>query len=388
MEIRELREDERDAAYYLGSQAFRFGNRQMRVPDHPDRRPRSTYGIWDDAGLQAMATIIPYEVHFGSDVTLPMGGVAAVASLPASRGKGYATQCLKYSLERMREAGQVVSTLFPFSFEYYDRLGWAWTGVKRTYEVPTRILRAAAETDDVRAAKESDRDAIRSTYTKFAQLYRGAVARDEKLWNQVLNSSEEQFRYTYLYEPNGIPEGYLTYMGGKREKTELREFVALTPRALRALLGLLRRHEMQIDKFTWDAPGDDLLWSTLYHWDLETKIAPTTQARIVDLPAALCAWRPDRAVRGSVTLAVTDEAAPWNQGVWRIEYEDGHVSAARTDDSAQLTLDIRAISQAYFGTPTCTEIRASDRITVHDEKGYDALVNLLAGPPMWMNDSF
>ena len=32
---------------------------------------------------------------------------------------------------------------------------------------------------------------------------------------------------------------------------------------------------MQIDKFAWDAPLDDPLWSLSMHWDLKTTLQPT-----------------------------------------------------------------------------------------------------------------
>jgi predicted acetyltransferase len=388
MEIREVREDELEAAYYLGSQAFGQGSRDTSRMKHPDRLARPIFGVWDDTGLQAVVAVIPYQIYLGAEVTVPMGGIASVSSLPASRGKGYAGSCLKYSLERMHDAGQVVSTLFPFSFEYYERFGWAWTGVSRTYETPTRILRPAAETEYVRAAGESDRTSIYAAYAEFARRYRGPVARTEQMWNQVLNSSDTEYRYTYLFERDGRVEGYLTYLGGKREQTRLREMIVLTARARRGLLGLLRRHEMQIDKFKWEAPEDDQLWSILMHSDIETRISPTTMGRVVDVPAALKAWRPDKSESGRVFLAVTDTAAPWNQGTWRIEFEGGEVTAVSTNDAPQLSLDIKALSQAYFGTPSVAEVRAAGHIDVHDEAGFRTFETLLAGPPMWMNDSF
>lgn len=388
MEIREIREDEREAAFALGSQAFMNGSRDMSRYHHPDRLPRRAFGVWDAAGLQAMAAVIDFEIYLGHEATVSMGGVASVACLPASRSKGYAGLCLKFSLEQMREAGQAVSTLFPFSFAYYDKFGYSWAGELRTYEVKTSILRAVAETDDVRAATEADRPAIAAAYAEFARRYRGAVVRSDKLWNQSLDSTEKEFRYTYIYEKDGRLEGYFSYLGGKREQTKLRAFIALTIPARRALLGLLRRHDMQIEKFAWDAPIDDPLWSVLMHWDLKTSLQPVAQVRIVDIPTALAAWRPKASASGNVIVDVQDECAPWNQGAWRIEFAGGEVQAARTDESSQISLDIRALSQAYFGTPTVPQLRAADRLTVHDEAAYEALRALFDGPPMWMNDSF
>ncbi len=141
------------------------------------------------------------------------------------------------------------------------------------------MLKAAPETQHVRAATEADRPAIVAAYTAKARRYRGPVERTEQQWNQVLNSTDKEFQYTYVYEQNGSIEGYITYRGGNRDGTRLREAILLIPGARRALLGLLRRHEMQIDTFRWDAPCDDPLWSTLMHWEVKTTLRPNTQAR-------------------------------------------------------------------------------------------------------------
>src|SRR5689334_13185776 len=94
LEIREISEEEMGRAFYLGSQAFRNGARDdNRLPNwlnDPNRSLSSHYGVWDEGGLQAKVVINHYKQHFGPDVVIPMGGIAGVASLPASRGKGYA----------------------------------------------------------------------------------------------------------------------------------------------------------------------------------------------------------------------------------------------------------------------------------------------------------
>ena len=54
----------------------------------------------------------------------------------------------------------------------------------------------------------------------------------------------------------------------------------------------------------------------------------------------------------------------------------------------QVSLDIQALSQAYFGTPDLDMVRRAGRLTVHDEKGYAVLRAALDGPPTWMNDEF
>lgn len=389
MEIRELTPDEQEAGTYIGRQAFAHGDRGgTGWHADPNCPPLTSLGVFDEAGMQARLHIIHYRVHLGANVVVPMGGIGGVACLPASRGKGYTGKLLQAALARMRDLQMPISSLFPFSWDFYRRYGWEWVGLTRQYVVPTRILKPSPHTEHVRAATEADRPKIESCYTAFALRYRGLLARDEKRWNDHLKDREEKYTFTFVYENNGIVEGYLSYRGGTDQETRLNEFIALNPTARLALLGLLRRHDMQTDKFAWRAPGNDPLYHQLCHNDVETKLFPTTQGRVVDVAAAFAAWKPNADSRGSVRLAVTDEHADWNQGVWHIEYENGQTDIRKTEREPQVTLSIQSLSQAYYGTPTLDEVREAGQLQVHEETGFDTLRDLLSGPPMWTCDSF
>ena len=388
MEIRKLREDESERAFYLGSQAFMFGSRDQSWRTDINKPDFVEFGVWDEAGLQAKATIIPFQLYMGAEQVVSMGGVAGVACLPASRGKGYAGTCLKYSLERMREAGQFISMLYPFSWEFYRKLGYEWVGQKRTYSVPTRILKPSPETAFVRQAIPADRSKVEACQVAFSKQYRGELVRTEKMWNRLLDNSEKEFTYTYLYERDGEVEGYLLYRGGKREETHLREFVTLTPRAQSGLLWLMKRMEMQIDKFVWDAPEDDLLWTQFYHWDVETKLQPFQMSRIVDVKAAFEALKPPIELSDSLTFEVVDETCSWNQGAWKVSFEGASVSIESTTSPAGLKIDIQALTQGYFGSPNIDTLFDAGRIEVHDESALETLAILLDGPTVWTNVFF
>ena len=389
MEIREFGPEEQERATYIGRQAFAHGSRGgSSWTDDPDCPTLTSLGVYDEGGMQARLNIIHYQVHLGADVTVPMGGIGGVSCLPASRGKGYVGALLKVTLERMHDLGMAISSLYPFSWDFYRKYGWEWVGTTRDYSVPTRICKPSGETEKVHAALPADRAKIEACYTEFAKRYRGMLTRDEKKWNATLKDTDENYTFAFLYEHDGKPEAYLMYRGGTGDNTYLNQFIALTPRARQAMLGLLRRHEMQTRKFTWRGPGNDALYHQLCHDDVETKVYPTTQGRIVDVQKALSAWKPNPEARGAVTIRVADEHADWNAGVWRVELEAGSVSVQRTDAIPQAALSIQALSQAYYGTPTVPEIRDAGHIEVHDESGYATLRALFDGPPMWTYDYF
>ena len=277
MDIRQLAGEELEQQYYVWSQAFEHGKRDMSEWQEYNRdnsERQAVYGIFDAAGLQATFQLVNMNLHFGPHVVVPMGAVNGVAVLPGARGKGYASGGVRYCLEQMRRNEQCVSILEPFNWDFYRGLGYEWVGLNRRYSLPSRILKPSPHTENVRAATPDDRERIAATYARFAIRYRGMLQRTPVEWKIMLDDMPKEHFYTYVYEQEGELEGYLTYHGGKREETRLREFVSLTARAQGGLLGLLRRHEMQIDKFSWNAPADDTLYSHLNHWDVETKLRP------------------------------------------------------------------------------------------------------------------
>jgi predicted acetyltransferase len=66
--------------------------------------------------------------------------------------------------------------------------------------------------------------------------------------------------------------------------------------------------------------------------------------RAIELRPAL----PAASGRG-VTVALTDDTAPWNAGTWRIESREGRMSAERTRATPELEMDVRALAPIYNG---------------------------------------
>ena len=394
MEIRILEGDERNLCNRLWAQAFSRGERSTNwigddEGNDEDKPPVVVCGVFDSAGLQACLLINGYHLYFGENVILPMGGIGGVACLPASRGKGYAGALLKFALERMKMDSQPISALFPFSWEFYRRYGYEWVGVQRDTKMPTKILSTYPETENVRLLEDNEMERIKPIYEKFAKGYRACLKRPETVWKKFCTHPEKRFRYLYVAEFDGEIEGYVNFTlpedGGN---AHLREFVTLTPRSRRGLLGLLKRHEMQFAHFHWKAPEDDTLWGEFYHWDIETKIRPVYMGRVVDAEAALALLKPSTYFRGEFRLKLTDTYAPWNERVLRVAFGEGNVEVEETEAKPNLRMDIQAFSQLYFGSPDADYLLRAGRVTVEDEVAYHALRSLVSGPPVFTNDHF
>ena len=77
--------------------------------------------------------------------------------------------------------------------------------------------------------------------------------------------------------------------------------------------------------------------------------------RVVDVEAALSG----RAYSdGSLVFDVRDAVCPWNEGRWKIEGG----SAARTNEAAEIALDVSALGSAYLGAVSFDQLQRALRV--------------------------
>jgi len=391
-QVRRLSEGESEEGDLIWLQAFERGNLD-RLPSLRSFRDQFNYrivrfGLWDSEGMQATFEMMNTQLNFGPAMLLPSTYISSIACKPASRGRGYGGAGLIHMLSDMRDSGKVLTTLCPANYDYYRQFGWEWINSRRLYRVPTAALESSPETQFVRAMRPNDKPAVEAVYATFASRYRGMSVRDEAEWDYLLGDRPSSVSYTYVYVREGAVEGYVVVREGSSEETFLPEFLALTSRAHRGLLGLLRTLQMQTKVFKWDAPEDDTLWSVCFHREIETSIRPVMQGRVVDVTRALSALQPTDGLVGECVISVQDPCVPWNQGRFQVCVYGGRAEVYASTKEADVEMDIQAFTQAYFGVLSVTQLRHRERITVASDAAFAILERLFAGPPMWNNGAF
>src|SRR2546421_6453380 len=146
MEIRVITAEHLEEYRHIVSHSFERGMACEMTAEELEGTER--FGVFEGGRLQASMRILPFEMFFGEE-RRPCGGIAGVACEPAARGRGYAGALLDRSLELMRERGQYLSSLWPFSFAYYRKFGWEWVGPGMEYKVPLDLLPPEAESKHV-----------------------------------------------------------------------------------------------------------------------------------------------------------------------------------------------------------------------------------------------
>ena len=398
MELRPLTLGDKDAQNRLMSEAFSGGSRpddNDNEEKEPDTKPTSpVLGMFDGTRLVASLTTHALHISWGTEV-VPLGGIAGVACTADQRGRGHVGKLLQESLKTMRDAGQFLSGLFPFSVAFYRRYGWDWVGEERIYTIPTAEIKAYPEGKHLRCYEGMEGlEVVRPVYDTFARRYRGMLTRTDPtpaFWDWALKNHGNRTTYVQVYHApeTGMAEGYLTFRYPKKGNTaDVGELIATTPAAYRGLLSVLHYYGTQVQKVRFSAPADSPLPLYVMHNDLKALQEPSFMARVVDVSAAFTTLRSDPGLSGQVTIAVTDEYADWNQKTFQITIEAGQVSVTTTQAVAGIALDIQTLTQAYWGHPSLGSLRTAGRLSVTDEKQYETLAKLLPPAVCYLQDDF
>ena len=393
MELRRLTGDDQAAVKRLMAEAFGGGMRPTE--EEPPSAPQSLQlGVFEGMRLAAAATVHDLHLTWG-DHDAPMGGVAGVACTVAERGRGHVAHLLSEALREMREAGQSLSGLYPFSYAFYRRHGWEWVGEKRHYKVPTALLQAAPEGRDVRVYEGPEAlEVVWPVYAAFARHHRGMTTRQDPVpdwWARSLEHAGNRTTYApvHLDPATGVADGYFTFRyPGPDQPARVGEFFATTPAAYRGLLSVMHYYGTQVSELEFVGPADDPLPLHVMHHDLTTTVSPLFMGRVVDVAAALSALHPPRGVEGRLNVGVHDPQCEWNNRVFAVALEDGRVAVSPTAAPPGLRLDVQGLTQAYWGQPSLTLIRQAGRLTVGDETQFALLSRLLPPAVTYLQDYF
>jgi len=406
-DLRALTQDDRAQLPQLMNDAFGRGRiATLPSPDEPAKPQSLCWGIFDGGRLVAAATIHDLTLLWG-DTPFRMGGVAGVACVTDQRGRGHVGRLLKHSLVEMRAAGQPLGGLYPFSYAFYRRYGWEWVGEKRRYTVPLSEIPSYPEATNTSMVTVDDvLPELKECYARYARRYRGMTDRmpeNPNYWNGLQQRDNRQ-TYVFAYRNpsnDSLPfregvgvgsntiDGYLSFRFPDDGDTgQIGDFFANTPEAYRGLMSMLHYYGTQLRKATWTAPVDDALPLHVMHQDLQSLSQPLFMGRLVDIAAAFEKLTPPSTVTGKVVINVDDRHCDWNTGPLAIEAEGGHITVQRTTDEPGITLDIQALSQAFWGQPGLTILRNAGRLAAVDERQFAILSQILPSTICYLQDFF
>ncbi len=348
MGLRGYREEDHKAVAGLAAGSFGGGLEWWEEYYAPEKNPRldpgQVYVVEEDGDIRATAVVLPLEVFVeGRPVT--MGGVAAVATHPAYRRRGYAGQLMCAALGGMRERGIHLSMLNPFAHTFYRRYGWELATEVISYRLKPTDLPASPKQEHLRDYRDEDLPRMMALLEEEASGYPLCVRRGDSSWRRALEREDTE---AAVYEAGGGVEGYVLYEYGEDRDTprslKVSEIVAATPAARGALISFMAAFDPLMFEVRYSTSRGAPLHPHLPSSYVEARISPECMLSLVDVEGALKLLRRDAGA--SLVLEVEDDEIPDNAG----EYTVGGGEVVRDAESEErVALDVRQLAQLYAG---------------------------------------
>lgn len=320
-------------------------------------------------------------------MTVPGGeigvaGVTAVGVEPGHRRQGVLRSLMRHQVDDVRQRGEPVAILWASETVIYQRFGYGLGTLGASFEIErgrTAWLRPRAPEGRMRLVDAAEaRATFPPVYERMRAVTPGALSRTEAWWQWgILHDAEHMRRgagpkFRYLYEVDGVAEGYAIYRPknewderGPKGQVLVVEAMAITPRADRAVWGFLFGIDlMRTTKAGRVAVPHPLQLALADPRALGLTVGDGIWVRLVDLPAALAARRYGAA--DALVLEVADAFCPWNAGRWHLSTtgEPGAAVATveRTEAPADLVVDVADLGAVYLGANRLSDLARAGRV--------------------------
>jgi predicted acetyltransferase len=296
------------------------------------------------------------------------GGVSVVGVLPTHRRRGVLTAMMRAQLEDIRDRGEPIAALWASDEVIYRRFGYGMASLAGEIAIPSGYTGLRQPPDETARSRlitfAEAKSVVPGIYDRVRAKTPGMFDRTEAWWElrSLVDPPERRQgggeKNVLLLELAGEPAGYALYRvfskfehGSSIGHVEVIEALADGAVATRELWRVLLDLDWLATLKAFLLPIDHpLLHQLVYPRRPQMRIGDGLWVRLVDVGAALSA----RAYggEGPVVFEVEDAFLPENAGRWKL----AGGAAERTDEAADLALDVGELGAAYLGGFTFSEL--------------------------------
>ncbi len=283
---------------------------------------------------------------------LPMGGIGAVASLPAGRRQGHVRQLFIRAFEELRNDGYIISTPYPFRESFYERLGYATLAAPRYVIFNPSQLAPIVRAPKAGSVEQLPMSDAWETWRAFVEDYQhtahGFALRDVS--SDIQNRDDNSWWVAFARDEQGKIIGTMQFrITGYEKRLEAIPYFT-SPLSKYLLLDWIGRHVDQVSQASIRvAPSE---YADLWTHDLKatTSTADETawtgpQVRIISIEGLTGIGAGD----GEIPVQIIDDYAPWNTGVYTFTGRDGALTVTPDGDvAAAATLTIQGLASLVY----------------------------------------
>jgi predicted acetyltransferase len=304
---------------------------------------------------------------------LPCAGVTWVGVMPTHRRRGILRGFMEQQLAEAHEGGEPLAALWASEASIYGRFGYGLSAPGTRMKGRRDRFGLREDPGPVGAWRLVDAE---EAYRLFPPVYDrlrterpGMLSRNEHWWRRHKLADPESWRrgnsqkFYAAFELEGEVAAYAIYRVKEewedsfpRGTVRPLEAFATSPASERELWRYLFGIDLMttVDHHALD-PASPLFLMVRDPRALQLSRLDALWLRIVDVDAALRA----RSYRDGepVVLEVRDELCPWNAGRYRIG-----AGAGRTDEAAELELDVADLAAVYLGGFSFFDLARAERV--------------------------
>jgi predicted acetyltransferase len=329
------------------------------------------HAAFDGGRIIGGAGAFTYRMSVPGGATIPAAGITVVGVLPTHRRRGVLSSLMKEQLEDCRKRGDLAAYLWASEATIYGRFGYGLASRMGEMRLAKDRTRFAVPFEARGSVRLVDLEEAAKT---FPSLHEQVVAQRpgmfvrSKAWWETRKLFDDPARRQggpknlALLELDGKPAGYAIYSvkqdwqaGFSKGVVTIVEVVAPTPEAARELWRWLLDFDWT-SEFNADLlPVDHELFMLLAEpRRMQFMVNDGVWVRLLDVGGALSARTYSG---GEIVLDVEDALLPENAGRWRVTSS----GAERTEDAADLRLDITGLGTVYLGGFTFGELVRGSR---------------------------
>jgi predicted acetyltransferase len=317
-----------------------------------------------DGLITGTLTLFPQTMAV-SGQSMKCGGIGSVAVLPEFRMNGIAKQLMMTAYASMRSTGTSLSLLYPFKHSFYQKLGYGLVGDIHTLTIPSSSIPRFSERDEVHPLSDHELPALAACYDAFALQNTCVISRSPDAWRFAAARARKNHWSYWCHHSDGRITGYMLI--DEKDTVTVKEFVYLTPEAVRGLLGFLAVYKTQSplfipytrDEFFHLLCTDpvDVSNRMLYGlYPLGGHYGHGYMLRIVDVHEALRNRRFANA-SGSATFHILDDQIPENSTTVSLFFDGDSVRVSEEISPNIVSLTISTFAQLYGGYLSLTTAR-------------------------------
>lgn len=338
--------------------------------------------------LQSMVHINPYRLRVrGKEQLAPY--LVGVATAPEARGAHIVKPLLRFTLAALRAQGVSFVTLMPIFAGIYLPYEFSYCYYRHSYKLPLTSLTLPLPRSEAGLLVERvplSAELLAPLYERCLQNVNGVVLRSDFQWEKLLTVHAQENVLCAIAKRSGESVGYMLYTIADGVFTII-ELLAADAQAKNRLLQFAATHQSSAQELSWLAEPWDKTYLHFADQSVTGSLAPFMMARCLNVQQALAELPlADAKLKGSCVLKVTDKLL--GDVNLKVSVGAGSLQVERADAAWDISMDVGAFTQLYFGTFTASELHEVGAIACKNTEKLLLLDRLLPKQRTYINEYF